>query len=221
MKNGSNIPKRCERLKDLRKEKGYTQEKVAKSIDVTTKTYRTWEIGIYDGESGCQTYPLIDNKKLKKLSDLYKVSIDYLLGYSDCREVEDDYISKTTGLNDTAINTLKFLNKRNEYIDTLNFIMHDCDLICDFLSNLDLYLNNEYTTPLYYDSTTRQYIDCGYHTLHGNSVMFGKQMIDNKGNLGWAIQGVPTSILQSHALLQILNIISEKWKNNYKNKNQK
>lgn len=58
------------RFKECRKRIGWTQEKVADYLQRTVKTYRGYERGQY--------YP--PGEVLVMLSDLYGVSIDYLLG---------------------------------------------------------------------------------------------------------------------------------------------
>lgn len=56
-------------LAELRKDKGLTQEEVAKLIGVKTTTISSYEIG--------QNYPTVSN--LIKLSELYNVNCDFLL----------------------------------------------------------------------------------------------------------------------------------------------
>ena len=90
IKKSSKLPIRCERLKELRTKNGYTQSAIAERISVTTKTYRTWEIGVYNSRSNSQSYPPIDNEKLEKLSDIYNVSIDYILGKSNYTSVDNE-----------------------------------------------------------------------------------------------------------------------------------
>lgn len=106
MYNSSQLPIRCERLKDLRREKNLTQVEIARKINVTEKTYRSWEKGEYRELCGT-IFPKPDLDSLISLSDLFNCSIDYLLGRSDCRSIENHYISEQTGLTDTAINSLK------------------------------------------------------------------------------------------------------------------
>ena len=60
------------RLKELRVEKGYTQQDVANAIMCATSTYAHYE----KDERGIDTDTLIN------LSKLFKVSIDYIL-YND------------------------------------------------------------------------------------------------------------------------------------------
>ena len=61
------------RLKELRKEKGDTQEVVAKAMGVTRRGYQKWE----NGESQ------IKPEKAQQLADYFGVSVGYLLGYED------------------------------------------------------------------------------------------------------------------------------------------
>lgn len=59
-----------ERLKELREELGLTQEELGKRINVSRTAVSGWEIG--------SSEPNILN--LIKLSDIFNVSLDYLLG---------------------------------------------------------------------------------------------------------------------------------------------
>ena len=52
----------------------FTQEDAARAIGVATGTYRNWEQGIGKGLKG---------EQLKKLSELYGVTVDYLLKRTD------------------------------------------------------------------------------------------------------------------------------------------
>lgn len=60
-------------LKELRKSKGYTQERLAEILQVTVKTYGGFERGI--GMPNCE--------QIRTLSDLYEVSADMLLGRTE------------------------------------------------------------------------------------------------------------------------------------------
>lgn len=62
-----------ERLKELRKENGYTQKQVAKALNKSETGYASWEQGL--AEPG-----LCD---LVTLCKLYGVTSDYLIGLSD------------------------------------------------------------------------------------------------------------------------------------------
>lgn len=101
------LPKRCMRLRALRKEKAKTQKEMANLLDVTEKTYRSWEKGEYKNTKEL-TFPQPELNKLIQLAKFFNCSIDYLIGISDCRSVDNYYISKETGLSDDAISALKF-----------------------------------------------------------------------------------------------------------------
>lgn len=59
-----------ERLAKLRKEKGLTQEELAKALNITRSALSLYEIGKRDP----------DTETLKKMAEYFGVSIDYLLG---------------------------------------------------------------------------------------------------------------------------------------------
>lgn len=61
------------RLRQLRKEKGLTQNQVAIYCDITEKTYQNYELMTRE--------PKIDI--LIKIADVFGVSIDYLVGRTD------------------------------------------------------------------------------------------------------------------------------------------
>lgn len=61
------------RLRQLRKEKGLTQNQVAIYCDITEKTYQNYELMTRE--------PKIEI--LAKIADVYDVSIDYLVGRTD------------------------------------------------------------------------------------------------------------------------------------------
>ena len=64
-----------ERLQQLRKEKGISQEKLAEQLHVTRQAVSKWETG--------QSYPDLDN--LGALSKLYGVTADYILYGEDTK----------------------------------------------------------------------------------------------------------------------------------------
>lgn len=141
-----------ERLKALRGEKRL--QDVATDLGISRAS-----LGYY--ESG-ERKPDIDI--LFKIADYYKVSADYLLGISNTktRDCNVQMISKTTGLNEIAIDRLAGYQQnasripKDEYdttpmygslvIDTLNRLLHPS---CDVLENIAnyIYLNLDY----YYD----------------------------------------------------------------------
>lgn len=69
------------RLKQLRKEKGLTQQEVADEIGVTKRTYIYWE----NGENQ------IKANRADELADYFGVSVGYLLGYEPESEQVSNY----------------------------------------------------------------------------------------------------------------------------------
>lgn len=62
-------------IRNLRNDRGYTQNQVAKYLNVKQNTYSQYEVGILN-------YPI---DVLCKLADLYGVSVDYLLGRTNVK----------------------------------------------------------------------------------------------------------------------------------------
>lgn len=130
---GSALPIRNKRLKDLREKAKLTQAYVAKKIGVTTKTYRTWEIGVNIGCSDSKIYPFTrDIDKLEKLAGLYGVSTDYILGRSNITQIDSDFIHSKIGISENSINVLLENQKkvdrshRERYIEMIDFLLtHD------------------------------------------------------------------------------------------------
>ena len=65
----------AENLKKMRKEQGLTQEAVANGAGLVLRSYRRYEMG--EREPVASTLIL--------LADFYDVSIDYLVGRTDCK----------------------------------------------------------------------------------------------------------------------------------------
>lgn len=154
------------RLKVLREEAKYTQENVAAKIGVTPKTYRTWEKDFEKMKSGVKSVNLI------ALASLYNVSIDYILGLSNCRSVSNHYISQKTGLNDGAIDALIQIKladeneKRNKHIPDSDSIISLVDImnftfkrsIETILTSIRDFISARYKIPVYYESETGKWI---------------------------------------------------------------
>ena len=66
-----------ERLRSLREEKGLTQEKIARTIDMPLRSYNRLE------SDGAKAH----YDTLLKIADYYDVSVDWLMGRTDKREI--------------------------------------------------------------------------------------------------------------------------------------
>ena len=67
----------AERLKQCRKEKGFTQREVAIYCDITEKTYQNYELMTRE--------PKVEI--LLKIADVFEVSLDYLWGRTEKKQV--------------------------------------------------------------------------------------------------------------------------------------
>ena len=65
-----------ERIRILRRERGLTQVEVAKAVEMSARGYQDLELGVM---------PRSD--KLLAIAEFYQVSIDWLMGRTDRREV--------------------------------------------------------------------------------------------------------------------------------------
>ncbi len=65
-----------EKIRLLRKERGMTQNEVAKEVKMSARGYQDLELGVM---------PRSD--KLLSIAEFYQVSIDWLMGRTDKREV--------------------------------------------------------------------------------------------------------------------------------------
>ena len=66
-----------ERIRNLREDNDYNQTKVAEWLHCSQRTYSYYETGGHD----------IPTSVLIALADLYDVSVDYILGRTDIKEV--------------------------------------------------------------------------------------------------------------------------------------
>lgn len=84
------------RLKFEREKLKISQKELSKKLNVSQQTIGSWEIG--------RTEPSHDN--LQKLSKLFQVSTDYLLGHSDIRNLEEELSAKDKKEIDKELNKL-------------------------------------------------------------------------------------------------------------------
>jgi len=105
------------RLAELRKEKNLSQKEIARVLQITQQAYSNYENGRREP----------DYNMLKKIADLYKVSLDWLLN----NEIQEEKKSRPVNTErDTIINKLI---QRLEAIDDLN-ILKDVSDYSDYLT---------------------------------------------------------------------------------------
>lgn len=164
----------------------------------------------------------ISSSFLADYCNYFKCSADYFFGYIDYPTHEYTNISKKTGLNIAAIDTLKKLHNPNGLglINILNYIMNDYFSFSVFLHNLSLYFHNDYDTPVHFDNKKGIFVK----TPTMNSpilkhdepyIYIGKETKNSTtANPFYETIGVPVSILKSHALHSIEKII-DIWQEKY------
>lgn len=107
-------------LEILRKELGLTQKEIANNLNCDIKTYRNYEKGNSIPGSGLlmEMYAYYKKKGIP-------VSMDYILGLSEFRTPENDFIGSCTGLSDESIQNLKILRVFgvHSYAQTINFLL--------------------------------------------------------------------------------------------------
>ena len=84
------------RLKELRKEKGLTQDDLAELLEVTKSTIFNWENGVSN----------IKPDRLEKLCEIFDVDVPYLLGYNTVKNETDIKASVL----DEALEKLRTIN---------------------------------------------------------------------------------------------------------------
>ncbi|KEI81184.1 helix-turn-helix domain-containing protein [Clostridium botulinum] len=78
-----------ERIKELRKEKGITQEELAKHVGVSTSM-----VGMYETNARKPSYEV-----LSKIAKYFRVSTDYLLGETDYKTTGEKFDAKLSSDN--------------------------------------------------------------------------------------------------------------------------
>ena len=69
----------CQRLRELREERGVTQATLSGAVGVSARMISFYESGNH--------FPR-DEDILKRMAEYFRVSMDYLMGFSDLREEE-------------------------------------------------------------------------------------------------------------------------------------
>lgn len=97
-----------DRLKKLRNEKGLTQQQVASDLGVSQPNYRRWEAG--------ERKP--KQTTLEKLADYYQVSVNYLTGNTELRDIEffTNYDSYLKDIHIQSFELGKLLNSNIELL---------------------------------------------------------------------------------------------------------
>lgn len=113
------------RLRDLRKQNGYTIEQFAAKIGVAKST-----LGYYENENR-----MPDIEILSRICNVFSVPADYLLGRTNTSAVRGKMktVCELTGLSDAAAEFLSELLKHQRYgiLDKLNYLLEEFANDCD------------------------------------------------------------------------------------------
>lgn len=96
-----------EKLQELRKQKGLSQETLAQELSVSRQSVSKWENN--------ETYPEMD--KMIKISDLFQVSLDYLIKEND-EEVKQEETKKYFMSSNRIEEYIQF---KNQFINKISF----------------------------------------------------------------------------------------------------
>lgn len=169
-----------QRLKKLRRNKGYKQEKLAELVRVSdAQSISKWENG--------KSVP--EFKTLCRLREIFDVSFDNLLALTDYTHVENEEISELTGLSDESIEVLRTIKERqNQFpssvlekgtLDFINYILEktyteyfpmnelgDKELIYTLFATMNEYVNSANATVYYREKNG------GLWTDYSNDIAF-------------------------------------------------
>ena len=114
------VNKFAKRLVELREKKGLSQQQLADKLKITRQSLSLYE----------KAERTINIELLGKIADVFNVSADYLLGFSDVQSVDANTqaISKSTGLSEKALQNIQiFKEKRlnnivNKIVESSHFI---------------------------------------------------------------------------------------------------
>lgn len=198
--------------------KKMTQGELAKELNIDRNR-------IQQLETSSKVIP--KEEELRAYCEYFNTTSDYLLGIRNTKPLDENMamISKTTGLNENAIEALKII-KRSDYINTLNFIMRDYALLGTFLSNIELYLNNKFDTPVHFDDRLGIFVESKDVSDNPILISSNEKYVSIGRKLDYEVAGqtafetlsVPVSILESHALHCIQQLLDD-WKKEYKKEN--
>ena len=110
----------CRRLRGLREEKGWTQKEIGIKLNMSQTGYNQYEIGKND----------VPTEILLKLSKIYDVNIDYILGKTNIKNYEK------------FINEIKIIEENNKcnYCNSKNLVHVnplDYDFLCTKCGNIN------------------------------------------------------------------------------------
>ena len=169
------------RLKKMRKEKNFTQKEIAELLNVTVKTYRSWEKG--------DLPKVID---LFNLAAIFQCSVDYLLGLLSDEDRMIAFIKRNLPLSVEATNRLLLLGdiRCNAKSKENRFKAYYIGKILDYLINTEEggYLLDELLQ--YLQSSKEKTLKTHTYT----SFLYGKKRISTKEEKNEYLEDIEKSL---------------------------
>lgn len=122
-------------IKEKRREKEYTQEKLAEIIGVEVRTIKQWEKGALSGK--------INLPKLLELFSALEIDSNYLLGNSYSNK-EIETVCNYTGLSEKAVKKLHRIKTDKDSVTPVlsNLLENHTEAFTGIIDNLKAYCNN-------------------------------------------------------------------------------
>lgn len=210
------------RLKELRKEKGLSQERLLEELE--NKGVHISRGSLSDIENGNEK-GFLHLDLLSALADLYDCEIGYLLCEYDCKTGRNTDIKAVTGLSEKSIEALQRLNQygylagHNE-IETLNKILSS-PLLGNLLNGIEDYFHTDYYIPVFYNGNTAAVPSFDYDIIKGVNgspdtpvLNLARSASDPNDNIGIALTKDFFESVAIHKIQEALRIIKEIEKQN-------
>lgn len=164
-----------QRIKEKRKEKGITQEKLANILGLNKKTIINWEKGELDKK--------IDFDKFMGLCSVLDIDMPYLLG-NDYSNKKLETVCKYTGLSEKTVKLLHHTSKFTVAQNVpafLSDLFDNYDMCLIFLEELEEYMQNSYcekVLPQKGDNATTKGLYAQYRDKAALNLLQCQRLID-------------------------------------------
>lgn len=134
------------RIKELRKKEKITQQKLAELLDVSKRTIIAWENEERE----------IKKEKAEQIAEILKVSVGYLLGYTDNKTIYDDEEIITTSRGHIRGTFSKKRDKSNDLKEFISFLKkidvvlsnRKIEMLLNLIYELDVFNSEDYISNL-------------------------------------------------------------------------
>lgn len=168
---------------------------------------------IENGDKLLSLFHILAYKKFFFENYKMNLSVDFIMGFTDILENVNLNYQNETGLSNNAIETLRTLKISHvNLLDVVNVLLAKQDKIIPLLSNIRIIISNDIWNPCLtvYSNDNSEYTLC--------------KMIDSSYNLGfcnsditsnnYGVWEIDESILKSHAIIKIQEILNSYKENN-------